>query len=465
MATATFNATEPITRNSDGTTSINFTVLSTVYNLARENFGFYSVNGDGEQGIDDYELYRKSTSEELVISFVEDTKGTLLVKAINKVSNGTGTPSANIEDFTSNNLIFSYDSRVPFVENYDIPPTFIAGNRFTVLLGFNVRVTELGTDDFLFEGTNLGTPVLYRSTHLGDWSALPAIPDAVVKGDIFRRASGTTQTWQSAGDLSEVSASIATLGDIISANTAAQFNGATDAANNIVVVSTAIASGITKTSGSTAIGSAAKGDVFQHDGMDWVDRGNLTDLSDITTLGTVNVGANFLSSPGVNDVSIFSADASELPDGTGWVLSGNPTRNETDASKLAEEAQYFALRFPPVPDSASGVFNLSLKEDSVKGPDGSDVGLSISGDTNISVAPATDYSAGYFRWYYYSSTISTIAVSSTGIPAGLTLNNSNDGVLDLTGTTTESAGATGTMTITVSQASITRTLSVSWEVT
>ena len=68
----------------------------------------------------------------------------------------------------------NYDTRVPFIKNYDIPANYVHGEKFDVVFQFNVPVTfvppkeRFGSDDatyldhFIFEGADLGTPNLYR---------------------------------------------------------------------------------------------------------------------------------------------------------------------------------------------------------------------------------------------------------------------------------------------------------------
>ncbi|RKU22822.1 hypothetical protein C6503_03400 [Candidatus Poribacteria bacterium] len=68
-----------------------------------------------------------------------------------------------------------------------------------------------------------------------------------------------------------------------------------------------------------------------------------------------------------------------IPDvlsGDGWMESLNPTREDSwdvpeQAVKLAEEGQFFVLRFSPPFGGPQGTFNLKIKANSVRGPDGS----------------------------------------------------------------------------------------------
>ena len=58
-----------------------------------------------------------------------------------------------------------------------------------------------------------------------------------------------------------------------------------------------------------------------------------------------------------------------LPGG-GWVESSNPTREDSwdvpaQATKLAEEGQFFVLRFSDVQLTAAGVLHLLLRDNSV----------------------------------------------------------------------------------------------------
>lgn len=68
------------------------------------------------------------------------------------------------ESLTSPTLAsVSYASHIPKIVDIDVPP-LVPGEDFDVAIAWNFPVTELGTDDFIYEGVNIGMPKLYRYT-------------------------------------------------------------------------------------------------------------------------------------------------------------------------------------------------------------------------------------------------------------------------------------------------------------
>ena len=143
--------------------------------------------------------------------------------------------------------------------------------------------------------------------NIGRKAALSALTTAA-KGDIALRSGSN---WVKNGDLTDIDG-ITTVAAVAVHATA--FQGSSN--NDITIFSAAVTSGLTgyEDSGGTALTSAAKGEIAQYNGTDWIRRGNLTDLSGITTLGTITDGTSFPSSPNTNDVFIF--------DGAGTNLAG-----------------------------------------------------------------------------------------------------------------------------------------------
>ena len=95
------------------------------------------------------------------------------------------------------------------------------------------------------------------------------------KGEVFLYDEEDA-LWIRRQDLTSLTGITTPLGNISGANSASQFNAVSIGAENIIIVTVAIASGLTGLDSGT---SAVKGDVFQRDGTDWVLRGNLSDLN------------------------------------------------------------------------------------------------------------------------------------------------------------------------------------------
>lgn len=213
-----------------------FTLSEVVTTLTLSNFLLATASGDGVAGIADYELYGSGTSYDLLFTFEADKEGVFTITAqgqIGSAENLTSPTPASV----------SYATHIPKVVDVEMPPRIVPGEDFDVAFAWNFPVTELGTDDFIYEGLDIGMPTLYRYT------------------------------------------------------------------------------------------------------------------------GTETIFRDLLPIP------------ETLPDG-GWVESSNPTREDSwdvpeQAVKLAEEGQFFVLRFSPPLDIPHGTFNLEIKANSVRGPDGS----------------------------------------------------------------------------------------------
>lgn len=85
---------------------------------------------------------------------------------------------------------------------------------------------------------------------------------------------------------------------------------------------------------------------------------------------------------------ILDSDGHPILTTSGWSKGLNPTRGDdyelkpgemkntasylARVAKLNQVGKFFALVFPPVPSHQRGIFDLSLRDNSVRGPDGSD---------------------------------------------------------------------------------------------
>ena len=187
------------------------------------------------------------------------------------------------------------------------------------------------------------------------------------KGEIVQR---TSNSWVSRGYLTDLT-NVDGLGTIIAAATAAQFNAATDANNNIIIVTAVIGSGITKTASGSAIGSAVKGSIYQYDSTSnngWVNRGGLSNISGVVPDANldIRVVTSETSSPTQNDIDVFSdgekfqlilpnpKDASTpiKPPGQNYqVVSGTPPKIGTVTTRV--KGDYAVLDFSEVSDAIS----------------------------------------------------------------------------------------------------------------
>lgn len=121
--------------------------------------------GDGVDGILEYQLYGSGTRYTLQFDFLDDMEGVFTINARGKVlpANAPSGSQEHYEDLTAAQAkSVSYATHVPFVQDLDSPAVITPGEIFDVVLAFNVPVTELGTDDFIWEGLNPGTPRLWR---------------------------------------------------------------------------------------------------------------------------------------------------------------------------------------------------------------------------------------------------------------------------------------------------------------
>ena len=140
-------------------------------------------------------------------------------------------------------------------------------------------------------------------SNVGRKNPLIALATAA-KGDIAIRIGSN---WIDRGDLTDIDG-ITTVAAVAVHATAFQGN----ANNDITIFSAAVASGLSNYRvGATTVDSAAKGEIAQFDGTNWQRRGNLTNLTGITTLGTIRAGASF-SGTGANDIFIFSGAGTSL---------------------------------------------------------------------------------------------------------------------------------------------------------
>ena len=133
---------------------------------------FQITRGSGDALTDmRYRLVGEGTAYELIFEIPPDRNGRFRIACDGDVlQKGT----LLWDNIACSQKTVTYDTRVPFIENYDIPASYVHGEKFDVVLQFNVPVTfispkeKFGSDDatyldhFIFEGADLGLPTLYR---------------------------------------------------------------------------------------------------------------------------------------------------------------------------------------------------------------------------------------------------------------------------------------------------------------
>ena len=107
----------------------------------------------------------------MIVAVPQDRSGRFSVDLAGSVFKRT---DSEYDQVSATAVTVDYDTRVPFIEDYDVPASFTPGESFDVILQFNVPVTfvdpvdKFGSPDatfldhFIFEGADLGTPNLYR---------------------------------------------------------------------------------------------------------------------------------------------------------------------------------------------------------------------------------------------------------------------------------------------------------------
>ena len=170
--TATFGT---VAYQANGVIEVPITFAEKVIAPATSIFELSHVSGDGLEGMA-YHLIGKNTAFTLVVDVPPNRKGSFAVDITGDVFKVSTSVWDNVV-ITPKTVV--YDTTVPMLKNYDIPSTYKADERFDVVIEFNVPVTFAppltgGTylDHFIFEGADLGTPNLYRSTR----STYPTLP-------------------------------------------------------------------------------------------------------------------------------------------------------------------------------------------------------------------------------------------------------------------------------------------------
>ena len=171
MVNATFGTVE---YREGGVIAVPVTFGENVIAPSKSIFEVKHISGDALTDIG-YRLIGKNTAFELIFGIPPDRSGSFQITAsgdVFKVSNSTW----DTVTITPAQKDIAYDTRVPVLENYDIPSNYTPGDPFDVVLQYDLACTvnspvdffgdEHATylDFFIFEGADLGTPNLYRKT-------------------------------------------------------------------------------------------------------------------------------------------------------------------------------------------------------------------------------------------------------------------------------------------------------------
>ena len=131
------------------------------------------VSGDALSDID-YRLIGKGTDYALITTVPPNRAGSFEVAIAGDVLK---VASRIWDNVIATPKTVAYNTTVPELIDYDIPENYVVGEKFDVVLVFNVPVTFIDPqerfgknspatflDHFIFEGAALGTPNLYRKT-------------------------------------------------------------------------------------------------------------------------------------------------------------------------------------------------------------------------------------------------------------------------------------------------------------
>ena len=147
----------------NGVIAIPVTFAKAVLAPATSIFEITRVSGDALAGIA-YRLVGEGTTYTLILEVPPDRSGTLQIGCGGYVLQA-GT--LLWDDVTCTVKTVHYDTRVPFIEDYDIPASYRIGETFDLGIAFNVPVTgwhanNTLTEIFIEEGARLGTPLPHK---------------------------------------------------------------------------------------------------------------------------------------------------------------------------------------------------------------------------------------------------------------------------------------------------------------
>ena len=157
----------------NGVMAIPVTFAKAVLAPAKSIFEITRVSGDSLEGIA-YRLVGEGTTYTLILEVPPDRRGTLQIGCSGYVLQA-GT--LLWDDVTCTVETVHYDTRVPFIENYEIPASYSIGETFDLRIAFNVPVTgwhanNTLTEIFIEEGARLGThlPHKWVGSSPPDWT-------------------------------------------------------------------------------------------------------------------------------------------------------------------------------------------------------------------------------------------------------------------------------------------------------
>ena len=127
---------------------------------------FSRVSGDALVGLE-YRLVGEDTDFELIVAVPRDRSGSFSVDLAGSVFKRT---DSTWDTVSATAVTVSYDTRIPFIKEYDVPATYTPEAIFDVKIAFSTIITGLHLnnvqDVFILEGAAnvMGTPTPYKWT-------------------------------------------------------------------------------------------------------------------------------------------------------------------------------------------------------------------------------------------------------------------------------------------------------------
>ena len=146
-----------------GGIAIPVTFAKAVLAPAKTIFQLTRVSGDSLEGVE-YRLVGEGATYTLILEVPPDRSGTLQIAC-----DGYALQADMLlwDNITCGTKTVNYDTRVPFIKNYDIPENYVVGETFDLRIAFNVPVTgwhanNTLTEILIEEGARLGTPLPHK---------------------------------------------------------------------------------------------------------------------------------------------------------------------------------------------------------------------------------------------------------------------------------------------------------------
>ena len=153
------------------------TLGESVFYVGASDFTIERISGDMLNGLQPI-LFGSGNSYKLELNFPKDRKGSLRITPTGTVLKTDGTD----DTLQGSQVVLQYNTTEPKIIHRNTPGAFNSEDGADLIFGYNVKVTGLGVSDFDFVGVDIPTPILYRSTHFGNFTDLP-LPTPVIDPD------------------------------------------------------------------------------------------------------------------------------------------------------------------------------------------------------------------------------------------------------------------------------------------